>query len=198
MTTSSCTMSGPTKETPEQKRSRLLGEREARVVELLEKGVPMTNIAIIEGVEVNCMWRECRKIIKKHGIVYEPKTGAKTEAPPGMTGDSAQMRSSLGTLIYKMSAIMIMSEIEIAKATGLPARCQGRAKNGSFHDWTISQMERLAASTGQGFKELLIRSLLSTEDLPDIINLLVPPRGRRTETQQESVKCSRDLLNTLS
>lgn len=68
--------------------------------------------------------------------------------------------------------------------------------NGSRHDWTISQMERLADANGESFKELIVESLMSAEDLPAIIQKLIPPLRKQTAIQREAVKCSISLLNS--
>lgn len=136
--------------------------REERIVELLNRGVPFPQIAQIEGLDIHYATRLCRQIAKKHGISHTPNKRRSPNPPEGMTDASASFRTKLGTKLILLKNQF--STRELAKKTGLNARAQKRATDGSHHDWTISQLERLAGTLGISFKELVVSTLLKSED----------------------------------
>jgi len=89
-----------------------------------------------------------------------------------MTDESAAFRTRLGGYIANMRDVDQLTDIEIGKATGLPSRCQKRATEGSIHDWSISQLERLARATNQSLKELIIKTMFTKSDIPLITSVL--------------------------
>lgn len=189
---------GLIEETPQAKRARVLEDRETSVIQLLTEGVPIANIAELEGVDLSVMTRFCRGLITKHSIDYVPIGRAREMQTPGITDASVKLRNHLGSYIGEMRDHQRLTEAEVGRLTGLPARAQQRARNRSKHNWTISQMERLAEATNQPFMDVLLRGMFSAEDLPHIIKTLVPPARRQTEAQKEAIKCSKSLLNSLS
>jgi hypothetical protein len=175
-----------------------MAERDEWIVDLLRKNATFPVIARIVGMDTTAVGRHCRRLIKQHNIDYHPPKRSVDEPVPGLTEASARLRNKLGTRVCHMRDVNGLSSREIAKRTGVPARAQGRATNGSRHDWTISQMERLAEAGNETFKEMLVSSLLTAEDLPMIINRLIPPIRKQSEIHREAVKCSKSLLDILS
>lgn len=97
-----------------------------------------------------------RQIIKKlsqdHGVKYTPQ--AET-MPYGLTPETLTLRMFLGDKLFEVQQKM-GGRIGATRLTGLNVREQVRAEQRPWsHDWTLSQIERLAHALGTTAKDLL-------------------------------------------
>jgi len=76
--------------------------------------------------------------------------------PYGMDKESVHHRVELGSLLYDLRMSLEGDRTAVARLVGLNIREQIRAEQRPFdHNWSISQMQRLAKATNQTFQELL-------------------------------------------
>lgn len=129
--------------------------------------VPYKTILALEGMHD----RSCRGIIweieAELGIKYlgtPASKAAKDEVPFGLTAATAQLRGKLADNLYQLRMRgknhSQSGRNEIAPRIGLNARQQVRAEERPFaHDWTLSQIERLARELGRDPREFLLSCL---------------------------------------
>lgn len=134
-------------------------ERRARVLTYITQDppVPFRTIMLMEGMHD----RACRKLIKsleeEHGIDYYNSVSRpdRDELSFGLTIATSRLRASLGDRLYYVTQ-RAESRDAAAPAVGLNRRQQVRAETKPFnHDWTLSQIERLARAMGKEPLELL-------------------------------------------
>jgi hypothetical protein len=142
--------------------------RRNRILNYLQQDppVPLTNIAAMEGMAE----RACRAIIKEieaeSGFEYR---GAGTrrdnaELPFGLSSSTHRLRSHLAGELYsfreKGNRGKPFTRNQLAPLIGLNTRQQIRAENKPFtHDWTLSEIERLARELGRDPLEFLLTCL---------------------------------------
>jgi hypothetical protein len=176
-------------------------EREAQIVELMRQNVPMVNISELLGISYNYLHNTLRpNLIRKYGLDYKPVRAAIGEVAPGLglSDDARTFLSRLGGFIYSMRHKKALSAVEVGRLTGLSRNAQAHAMNASRHNWTVSQIDRMATANGHTFKEVVIDSMIDVIDLPTVIRRIVPSLRRQTEEQREAIKCSISLLNSSS
>lgn len=131
--------------------------RKLRVEQMLKDGLPNAEIAAREGLELTNMsaW------LKNNGLAHlKPKVQSRTPTQAyGLTSESARMRSRLSKKIAQLRDQYPAEDV--AGMTGISEMQQNRtiyslsASHHILHDFTISQIERLAAALGMTFKELM-------------------------------------------
>jgi hypothetical protein len=144
--------------------------RKDRIREMITREpapVPYKTILALEGMHD----RACRGIIweleAELGIKYlgtPASKGAKDELPYGLTAATAQLRGKLADNLYQLRMRgkdhSQSGRNELAPQIGLNARQQLRAEERPFaHDWTLSQIERLARALGRDPREFLLQCL---------------------------------------
>ena len=156
----------------QQTREEIQEEAAARKVRILsfmtqDPPVPYENIRLMEGMHD----RACRQLIKKieaeEGIVYlgTPASKKPKDAlPHGLTGATARLRGKLGDHLYQLrnrgNNHDNFGRNQVAPLIGLNNRQQTRAEQRPFaHDWTLSQIERLARELGRDPVEFLTSCL---------------------------------------
>lgn len=129
--------------------------------------VPYANIRMMEGMHD----RSCRVLIheleEEHGIKYLNTPASKappTALPYGLTDATARLRGRLGDHLHSLRTRGRNHDAygrnQIAPLVGMNPREQGRAEALPFnHDWTLSQIERLARELGEAPKEFLLKCL---------------------------------------
>jgi hypothetical protein len=129
--------------------------------------VPFKTILALEGMHD----RSCRGIIweleAELGIKYfgtPAAKGTKDAMPYGLTMATAGLRGKLADNLYQLRMRGKnhgqSGRNEVAPRVGLNSRQQLRAEERPFaHDWTLSQIERLARELGRDPRELLLSCL---------------------------------------
>lgn len=143
--------------TDDEKRSQL-SERDELIIQMMELGRPVRNIAQLIGIEHDYCRKICAKLSTKAGFEYKPITPYKrTEMTSvGITEATRRFRGVLGDKLYLLGN----DGRQVAKLIGMTIRCQKAARQRPFnHDWTLSQIERLAAALGTDFATLMREAL---------------------------------------
>lgn len=137
-------------------RSRL-DERDQRMIQMMLIGYPTTAIAKLEGLDQDYCRKICAKLSKDNQIVHvQRQTTSRVEAPVGLTDASRRMRSRLADHLHELSDLLDNDLRRVSGVVGLNLRDQKYAKERPFnHDWTLSQIERLAKGLDVNFSELL-------------------------------------------
>lgn len=136
-------------------------EREERLLTFIQQGRAVRSVAALEGIDHDYAWQLMKKVAEKHGLEFHSKRSAEVEIH-GLTEESMQLRARLADQLFHLQK----SQSEIARAVGLKARAQSRARERPYqYDWTISEMERLARANGMSFRELMLKALLDPIDL---------------------------------
>ena len=118
-------------------------ERDARIIQMMELGRPVRTIAQLEGLEHDYCRKICMRLVASSGIEYTPERVYKRleMTTVGLTEKTRRLRSYLADKLYDLGD----NPRVIAKQIGMTLRCQKYAKQRPFrHDWTLSQIERLA------------------------------------------------------
>jgi hypothetical protein len=133
-----------------------LTEREERMLAMMALGRPVRTIAQLEGLEHDY----CRKLVVKlandNAVEYTPdNTLQKSKMPPvGVTEASRRMRSQLGDILHKLATAS--DARTVARQIGMSVRSQKYARETPFnHDWTLSEMERLAIACNYEFAAMM-------------------------------------------
>lgn len=124
--------------------------------------VPFNTILMMEGMHD----RACRSIInefeREHGFEYFGVASRNTTTdglPYGLTQASARMRHGLGNALF-FYVQNVGSRDLVAPKIGMNKRQQIRAETKPFsHDWTVSQIERLARELGKQPMEFIIECM---------------------------------------
>jgi len=140
-------------------RAKLLTERDNRLAEFMRQQRPIAAIAELEGLEADYCRKRCRVVAAERGIVYKPprpRPEDKAENMYGLSDESKAFRVGLGEILYKHRESG-QHQLDVARDIGLIQAAQVRATQRPFnHNWTISQIERLAVAVGRPFKEVLL------------------------------------------
>jgi hypothetical protein len=142
-----------TRKTKEQER-----ERVARVIAHARAGHTMTEIVDMEGLDAGNV-KKWHEHVRNAGVSIEK--GRASRPSIGITEQSASWRYNLGRSLGRLrdhlpqievSRMVGMTNMEIVAATGGTKRCP------SPHNWTTSQLQRLADAQGVTFEQLVTRS----------------------------------------
>lgn len=145
-----------------EQRKQLLDDRDDRIAEFMRQGRPVAVIAELEGLEEFYTRKATRRIAAERGIEYVPD-----KEPPGslLTDETRQLRSHLANVLYAYRNAPGRHQLEVCTATGLTQSEQILAtERGGRHDYKLSQIERQARATGQSFKHMMLRGLLTPEE----------------------------------
>lgn len=141
-------------------RDNLLMERDARLIEKMERGRPIRAIAIDEGLEPDYAGKICANLARKHGIDYAPSGKRQQHVnalPPGLSESTDRFRRTAATKLYLWAFQKHKHFLEVCRDTGLTQAAQRAAtKSHGPHDWHLSQLDRWAAAMNVPFEELIL------------------------------------------
>lgn len=128
--------------------------------------VPLKNIVAMEGATTPHIRVMIQELEEEHGIKYLGTIGVRQggDMPYGLTDATNRLRANLATELYQLTCedndFGFRSRRDVAPVVGMHNREQIRAENKPFtHDWTLSQIERLANHLGEDPREFLLRCL---------------------------------------
>jgi len=147
-------------EEAERRRERILGYMRQ------DPPIPLTEIMHIEGMSS----RACRDIILELdnefqlGYMQRKLRRGRDDLPHGLTQATARLRQRLGDNLYLLTERGDNSEYQgryaVSPLIGMNNREQLRAEQRPFnHDWTLSQIERLARQLNREPREFLLSCL---------------------------------------
>lgn len=128
--------------------------RDQRIISMMKLGRPVRIIAALEGIEHDYARKLCMRLAKEEGLDYAPDNKlVRAETPPvGITDSSRSTRRFLADKLCLLGT----DYQDIAKQVGITLRSQKYARQRPFnHDWTMSQIERLAAALNTDFLSLM-------------------------------------------
>lgn len=141
-------------------------ERNQRAIDMLKQGRPVPAICKILGMEKETGRRICNDLIEKHGIDYQPQSFEEK-----LPADTHLLRHNLSTALYNHREINHWGLISMQ--TGLTNRQQHQAIDRPYtHDWSISQISRLANAQGEDFKVFMLKALLSRTEFEKVSRCL--------------------------
>lgn len=141
-----------TKKTKEQER-----DRAARIIEHARKGHTMMEIVDLEGLDPGNVKR-WHKLVRDAGVTIE--MGRASRPPSGIRPSNDAWRYRIGRVLndlrdahpqIEVSRMVGMTNVQIKNATAGPRDCT--------HDWTVSQLQRLADVSGIPFESLIVQAL---------------------------------------
>lgn len=147
-------------------RSAYAVERRARILTFITQDppVPLENILRMEGITDRTARGVIAELEKEHGIRYIDTPGARVgqAIPFGLSPSTNRLRANLANELYRVTnshnQFGFKGREDAAQAVGLNPRQQIRAENKPFgHDWTLSQIERLARTLGEDPWEFLLK-----------------------------------------
>ena|SRR3990167_538332 len=149
-------------------------ERDARVSKFLRENLPVKHIASLEGMDYDNCRLYCNRLAADQGIDYKPNTSETAPVfAPGLNPTNRQFRAGIADVLYQLrhpNTRDRTSDVELGRLTGIPPRAQSRAIQRPFnHDWTLSQMTRLAESSELDFTKMMLRCLLTPEQYQSAI-----------------------------
>ncbi len=152
-------------------------ERRERIIEFIKEQLPIINIAQIEGMDFDNCRKLCMQIAREDGLPYEPEhRQAAPVYPCGIDQGNAELRRRLGDTLYGYVAPTPRTQRNpsmVGRAVGIAPRQQRRAWEKPFsHDWSISQMNRLAGTLGEDFTPFVLRHLLRPEQYEKVARVL--------------------------
>ena len=142
--------------------------RKARVLDYITQDppVPLPHIMQMEGMSERPLRAMIRELETEHGVKYTTTAGAKKGDLPafGLSEATSRLRSRLARELYRLTApeneFNLDGRMQVAPMTGLNPREQIRAEEAPWgHDWTLSQIERLARSLGEDPREFMLKCL---------------------------------------
>lgn len=128
-------------------------ERKSRVWEYMKQTPPLAirEIAAREGFTERYVRHQIKKLEQESGVIFGG-WGLKYKA--ALSASSYRVRAQLAEQLYVLRE-RIGHPAKVATLVGLNPREQLRATNRPFaHDWTLSQIERLAQVLGCGLPGL--------------------------------------------
>lgn len=144
-------------------RRQKLDEREAYILDLVKENTPLASIAKLTGTNQDYCGDLIEKLVKEYGLTYAPAKPGTEDMPVGVTSDSHTFRNNLAPLVYDLRETD--HHLQIARDTGLLNIAQRRASSRPHnHDWTLSQLERLARRLDIPFKEMMLKALLTDNE----------------------------------
>lgn len=150
-------------------RSRYAEKRRERIYTYMTQDppVPLAHIMQMEGLTERPLRKYIRELELEYGITYihTPGTrGGDSLMPYGLSDATVRFRSNLGDELFKVTGptndVGVNGRVDAAPHVGLNPREQIRAEGKPFnHDWTLSQMERLARTLGEDPREFILKCL---------------------------------------
>ncbi|WP_156930363.1 hypothetical protein [Sphingomonas jaspsi] len=143
-----------------------MDERDERIITAMRQGRPVAAIAELEGLEPDYCRKATRRLAAEYGIEYTPDPQS---TPPRLSDASRTFRNNMANVVYDYRNAPGRHQLEVSRDTGLTQAQQLLAsQRGGQHDFRLSQLERLAASTGQDFTVMMLRNLLSAEQFEKV------------------------------
>lgn len=133
-------------------------ERRERILKFVTSAEPVAfrNIMRIEGVSDSFLRKLITELEAEHGFKYFGTSASRVgdQPPVGLTEATFRFRSRLANELYKVAEnpgkYGMANRAELASKIGMNSRTQNRAMNNPYdHDWTVSQIERLARLMGE-------------------------------------------------
>lgn len=129
--------------------------------------VPMVNIMAMEGITEKLLRDTIYDLQKDHGIKYTGTAASRAgiTAVYGLSDDTLRLRAKLADNLYAATdpdtgQLGLKGRLEACPILGMNHREQIRAESKPFnHDWTLSQIERLARALGKNPRDLLLECL---------------------------------------
>lgn len=144
-------------------------KREAAVLALIRQGMHLSDIMIIEGLDPGNDRKRLKELAKKHGLsIIEGPRSAKKEStgPVPFVDESVNMR--LGSALREV--VNATDPDEVGLVTGMTRTERLRAYIGR-HNWTLSQLSRLAKKINMTPGELLYNMENNSNELQMALNL---------------------------
>lgn len=139
-----------TDEVKAQRRQRILGYVTS------DEPLAFRNIMRMEGVSDSFLRHLIKELEAEHGFKYFGTAASRVgdQPPVGLTEATFRFRSRLANELYKVAdqpeKYGLKGRTELAGRIGMNSRTQNRALNNPYdHDWTLSQIERLARLMGE-------------------------------------------------
>lgn len=145
-------------------------ERRERIYEYMIQDPPMTvrRIREVEGINDRTARNIIHEIEAEKGIEYKGigTRDPRDTMPFGLTPSTLRLRQKLGDLVYLLTERGRESDRlgrhRVGPKIGLNSREQIRAEQRPFnHDWTLSQIERLARELNRDPVEMMLSCLTS-------------------------------------
>lgn len=137
-----------TKRTKEQ-----LRERELRIIEHARQGRTMTEIVDIEGLDAGNV-KHWHRIIRDAGVTIEKSRASKP--PIGLKKENERFRFNLGRSLVRIRDVH--PQVDVSRMVGMTGTQCLEATEKKTHDWTVSQIQRLAEAQGMSFQEMVINA----------------------------------------
>lgn len=137
-----------------EERRQIAAQRKQRVRGYLTQSRPPSfkEIQAREGVSPQTLRPLINQLEEELGLSYFGTDSARGPGSFGLTDASRALRARLADALHSLGS----DRAEVAALTGLNRHEQIRAINRPFrHDWTVSQIERLATATGRSMLEML-------------------------------------------
>jgi len=134
-------------------RGAAIARRKARIAGHLRAGKTVGEICDLEGLDpANEPKRMRKEVAEPEGLAITP--GHNTQPPVGLLEIPRHMRYNLAKLLRDLRDEH--HYVDVAHMIGLTNIEQARADKAPYtHNWTLSQIQRLAAASGKTFEEVL-------------------------------------------
>lgn len=120
------------------------------IKDYIAQGLSVKSIALRVGMNELA----ARRIINSLCPNYKGTVADTT--PFGMDTESLAQRIKLGSLLYDLRESLGGDRVQISRLTGLNRNEQIAAEQRPFeHDWSISQMQRLAKAISVNYKDII-------------------------------------------
>jgi hypothetical protein len=149
-----------------EERSEYARTRKARILQYITQDPPVSlyNVMSMEGMSERPLRVVLKELEQEHGVKYLGTAAARDDGgmPYGLTDASNRLRSNLANALYRVTnphnEFGFKGRNQVAAEVGLNPREQIRAEQTPFrHNWTLSQIERLARVLGEEPREFLLK-----------------------------------------
>jgi hypothetical protein len=139
-------------------RAKLIQERRERFIGYINDGLSVRSIAQREGFEEDYVKKLRHQIAAQEGLTINE--GISDAVPFGFTKSGDRFRARMGDLVHEMLNKRGRHPMELARDFGLTQTQQRTAAETPFHhNWTMSQLERLAAHEGVSFTQFMLNKM---------------------------------------
>lgn len=139
-------------------REKLLSDRDARIVAFMKQNRSVAAIAALEGLEIDYCRKAVNGLKKSHVPDYQPISNDRGHK---FADDSRQFRNNLSNLVADYRNRPDKHYLDLCHELGLTQSQQVLAtEKGGQHDFTLSQLERLAEQLDMSFPRLLLTALI--------------------------------------
>lgn len=126
---------------------------------LVRRNYSIVLMARMFGYHEQTVRRVVREICVKHGLTHTPEEGGRGNHISATTPETYRLRVNLHNWVvaYREHWPMRLTDRQIATTTGMTSRGVKRVENRPHdHDWSISQIARLATAVGMTVEQLLL------------------------------------------